>query len=88
MPLVISVVLFIFYWIISTTGEKFSRESVTSIWQGVWFSTLIFLPAGIFLTYKAANDSVVFNLNSYSEFFKKIFRFFKKKKKESFDKVA
>ena len=88
MPLVISVVLFIFYWIITTTGEKFSRESVTSIWQGVWFSTFIFLPAGIFLTYKAANDSVVFNRNAYSEFFKKIFRFFKKKGKESNDKVA
>ena len=82
MPLVISVILFIFYWIITTTGEKFSRESVTSIWQGVWFATFLFLPAGIFLTYKAANDSVVFNINSYGEFFRKIFRFLKKKDKE------
>jgi len=82
MPLVISVILFIFYWIITTTGEKFSRESVNSIWQGVWFSTFIFLPAGIFLTYKAANDSVVFNISSYGEFFKKIFRFLKKKDKD------
>ncbi len=82
MPLVISVILFIFYWIITTTGEKFSRESVTSVWQGVWFATFIFLPAGVFLTYKAANDSVVFNINSYSEFFKKIFGFLKKKNKE------
>jgi len=74
MPLVISVVLFIFYWIISTTGEKFSRESVASIWWGVWFSSFIFLPAGILLTYKAANDSVVFNVNAYIEFFNKIFK--------------
>jgi lipopolysaccharide export system permease protein len=78
MPLVISVLLFIFYWIISTTGEKFSRESVTAIWQGVWFSSFIFLPAGILLTYKAANDSVVFNINAYGDFFKKIFAFFSK----------
>jgi lipopolysaccharide export system permease protein len=85
MPLVISVVLFIFYWIITTTGEKFSRESVASIWQGVWFSSFIFLPAGVFLTYKAANDSVVFNINSYAEFFKKIFNFLKKKKNNSHD---
>jgi len=87
MPLVISVVLFIFYWIITTTGEKFSRESVTSIWHGVWFSTFIFLPAGIFLTYKAANDSVVFNINSYADFFKRIFNFFKKKDKAGKDKI-
>lgn len=85
MPLVISVVLFIFYWIISTTGEKFSRESVTAIWEGVWFSTFIFLPAGIFLTYKAANDSVVFNVNAYVEFFRKIFKSFKKEDKEKQD---
>ena len=84
MPLVISVVLFIFYWIITTTFEKFARESIP-VWQGVWFATFIFLPAGVFLTYKAANDSVVFNLNSYGEFFKKIFNFFRKNKKETED---
>jgi lipopolysaccharide export system permease protein len=72
MPLVISVVLFIFYWIMSTTGEKFARESVSSIWQGVWFTSFVFLPAGIFLTYKAANDSIVFNIDAYREFLIKI----------------
>jgi len=87
MPLVISVLLFIFYWIITTTGEKFSRESVASLWQGVWFSTFIFLPAGIFLTYKAANDSVVFNVNAWTEFFKKIFKSKKEQKKEKQDKL-
>jgi len=88
MPLVISVLLFIFYWIISTTGEKFSRESVTSVWHGVWFSTFIFLPAGIFLTYKAANDSVVFNVNAYADYFKKIFRILKKKDIKQQDKQS
>ena len=80
-PLVISVVLFIFYWVTSTTGEKFARESVGTLWQGVWFATFIFLPAGLFLTYKAANDSVVFNVNLYADFFKRILRLFKKKNK-------
>jgi lipopolysaccharide export system permease protein len=79
MPLVISVLLFILYWIITTTGEKISRDSVTTIWQGVWFSSFVFLPAGILLTYKAANDSVVFNVNVYTDFFKKILSFLKKK---------
>ncbi len=74
MPLVVSVVLFIFYWIISTTGEKYVREATSGLWFGIWFSTFIFLPAGIFLTYKAVTDSTVLNIDSYLEFFKK-FRF-------------
>lgn len=78
MPLVISVVLFIFYWIMSTTGEKFARESVSVIWEGVWFTSIVFFPAGLFLTYKAANDSIVFNINAYLDFFRK-FKLFKKK---------
>ena len=82
MPLVISVILFIFYWIMSATGEKYSRSSFEGLWQGVWFSTLVFMPAGIFLTYKAANDSVVLNINAYFEFFKKFLRL-KKKNPES-----
>lgn len=74
MPLVVSVVLFIFYWILSTTGEKYVREATSGLWFGIWFSTFVFLPAGIFLTYKAVTDSTVLNIDSYLEFFKK-FRF-------------
>jgi lipopolysaccharide export system permease protein len=77
MPLVVSVILFIFYWIMSTTGEKFVRESTSGLWFGVWFSTLIFLPAGVFLTYKAVTDSTVLNIDSYRDFFKR-FRFWDK----------
>ena len=77
MPLVVSVILFIFYWILSTTGEKYVKEATSGIWFGVWFSTFIFLPAGIFLTYKAVTDSTVLNIDSYREFFKK-FRFWDK----------
>jgi len=80
-PLVVSVILFIFYWIISTTGEKFARESVTALWPGVWFSTFIFLPAGIFLTYKAVTDSAVLNIDAYNAFFKKLM-FWKKRETE------
>jgi lipopolysaccharide export system permease protein len=78
MPLVISVLLFIFYWIMSTTGEKIARDSGSGVWHGVWFSTLFFLPAGIYLTYKAANDSIVFNFAAYADFFRKLI-FWKKK---------
>ncbi|MEI6277266.1 MAG: LptF/LptG family permease [Prolixibacteraceae bacterium] len=80
MPLVISVMLFIFYWVTSTTGEKYVREAATYLWFGVWFSTIIFLPAGVFLTYKAVTDSTVLNIDSYIAFFKKL-RFWGRKNK-------
>lgn len=82
MPLVISIVLFIFYYIISMTGEKMSREGVGHIWEGMWFSSMLFLPAGIFLTYKAANDSVILNIDAYVEIFRKLNPFKKKKTAE------
>jgi lipopolysaccharide export system permease protein len=72
LPLVVSVILFIFYWILSTTGEKYVREATSGLWFGVWFSTFVFLPAGVFLTYKAVTDSTVLNIDAYLEFFKKI----------------
>ncbi len=72
MPLVVSVLLFIVYWIFSTTGEKYVHEAFSGVWLGVWFSTIIFLPAGVFLTYKAVTDSTVLNIDSYLAFFKKL----------------
>lgn len=80
-PLVVSVMLFIFYWVTSTTGEKFVREVASGMWIGVWFSTFIFLPAGVFLTYKAVTDSTVLSIDSYREFFKKL-RFWDRKRTE------
>ncbi len=84
MPLVVSVILFIFYWIMSTTGEKFARESVSVVWEGVWFTSFIFLPAGIFLTYKAANDSIVFNIDAYIQILRKLHILKKEKVEEDF----
>jgi lipopolysaccharide export system permease protein len=83
MPLVISVVLFIFYYIVSMIGEKSAREGVMVIWSGMWLSSFVFLPAGIFLTYKAANDSVILNITSYLDFFGKIKTWIIKLKKRS-----
>ncbi len=62
-PSVISVLLFIFYHIISITGEKFVKEGLWIAWQGMWLSSLILLPFGIFLTWKATTDSGIFNLD-------------------------
>jgi lipopolysaccharide export system permease protein len=82
MPLVISVMLFIFYWVTSTTGEKYVREAASGLWFGIWFSTVIFLPAGVFLTWKAVTDSTVLNMDSYVAFYKKL-RFWDKRRNET-----
>ena len=60
-PVVISVILFIIYYIIDNTGYKMAREALWPCWAGMWLSSFILLPIGIFLSYKAATDSPLFN---------------------------
>ncbi len=74
MPVVISVVFFLLYYIVSLTGEKFVRESVISAGFGMWISTFLLIPLGAFLTYKASTDSVIMNIETYFGFFKRIFQ--------------
>ena len=57
-----------------------TRDGVWEHWFGMWFSSLILLPIGVFLTYKAMNDSVIMNADTYVNFFKKIF-FIREKRK-------
>jgi lipopolysaccharide export system permease protein len=73
MPIVISVILFIIYYILDNVGYKMARDGVWTHWMGMWFSSMVLLPLGIFLTYKAMNDSVILNPDTYTMFFKKIF---------------
>ena len=81
MPVIISILFFIAYYIISMTAERFSKELVLDPVWGMWMSSLIVLPLGIILTYKATTDSSVFNIENYIDFFKKInpLNLFKKK---------
>lgn len=72
MPIVVSVLFFIAYYVISITGEKFARESVWSIVGGTWFSSFILLGIGIFLSYKATHESQLFNTDAYKAIFKKL----------------
>ncbi len=58
-PVVISVFLFIVYYIIDNMGYKMAREGIWPVWEGIWLSSAVLLPLGIFLTYKAATDSMV-----------------------------
>jgi lipopolysaccharide export system permease protein len=72
LPLVISILLFIVYFIINVIGEKLAKEGVIAVFSGMWLSTFILLPVAIFLTYKASTDSKLFDADSYRRFFRKL----------------
>lgn len=71
-PLVISVLLFLFYYVIDNSGYKMARDGHWPSWLGIWLSTFVLAPLGIYVTYKAMNDSAVFNADSYKAFFRRI----------------
>ena len=68
-PVVISVVMFVFYYIIDNTGYKMAREALWPCWLGMWLSSFVLLPIGVFLTYKAATDSALFNPEAWIKWF-------------------
>ncbi len=72
MPVVVSILLFIAYYIISMTGEKSAREDVWQMFNGMWFSSFVFLPVGIWLSYKAGTDSAIMTAETYAKFFNRI----------------
>lgn len=71
-PLVISVLLFLFYYIIDNSGYKMARDGRWDVWEGIWLSTFILAPLGIYVTYKAMNDSSVFDGDRYKAFFRRL----------------
>ena len=71
MPVVISVILFIIYYIIDNMGYKLARDGRWVVWQGIWLSSAVLLPLGIFLTKKAVNDSAVFNPDVWLNFIRR-----------------
>ncbi|MBK8146330.1 MAG: LptF/LptG family permease [Bacteroidetes bacterium] len=79
MPLVISVVLFVLFYAINMVVEKIGKEGIVPIWVGMWMSSLVLLPIGLFITYKATKDSTVFNFSATAWIVKKIKQLFKKK---------
>ncbi len=72
MPVIVSVLVFIIYYIIDNTGYKMARDGKWVVWMGMWTSSAVLAPLGIFLTYKSNKDSVVLNADAYINWFKKI----------------
>lgn len=71
-PLVISVILFIIYYIIDNTGYKMARDGHWPVAEGMWISTAILAPLGIYVTWKAMNDSAVFNPDAWRNLLQKL----------------
>ena len=83
MPVVVSMIFFLLYYVISITGEKIAREGDITPLEGMWVSSFILFPVGIFLTYKASRDSVILDTSKYVAWGKAIVNFIKMKSKKS-----
>lgn len=70
LPTVFAIAFFLIYYLLSITGEKFATEGVWSVFSGMWLSSFVLLPVGLFLTYKAITDSKIFEWESYAKPFK------------------
>jgi len=73
MPVIISVLFFVLYYIIDTGAVRVARSGEMNIILGTWMSTLVLTPLGAFFTYKSNKDSVVFNIDMYRDFFRALF---------------
>lgn len=65
LPVVFSVIFFVVYYILSISGEKMAQSVAITPVLGMWLSALILFPIGVFLTYKAATDSALFDREAY-----------------------
>lgn len=72
-PIIISVFVFIIFYILDNTGYRMSRQGDWAIWFGKGLSMAVLIPMAIFFTYKANNDSTVFNADMYKNMFMKMF---------------
>ncbi|MBQ8065581.1 MAG: LptF/LptG family permease [Prevotella sp.] len=64
-PVIVSVIVFIVFYILDSTGMKMARDDNWTVWFGKLLGTAVLSPIAIFFTYKANNDSVVFNIDLY-----------------------
>ncbi|MDE6638079.1 MAG: LptF/LptG family permease, partial [Muribaculaceae bacterium] len=72
-PLVVSIFLFLVYYIFDNSGYKLARDGRWPVEAGIWLSTMVLVPLGAFVTWKAMNDSAVFDSDRYRNFFRKLF---------------
>ena len=73
LPVVVSIIFFVIYYIISLSGEKLAKEGSWDAVYGMWLSTFILTPIAIYLTYKATNDSALLDTDWYAGKFKALY---------------
>ena len=71
-PAIISTLFFVLYWVVGLTGEKLAKDGALSPSAGAFISTYVLFPIGLFLTWKAINDTTILNMDSFKSEFRKI----------------
>lgn len=71
-PVIISILFFVFYWVIDISGKKLANDGAISPFIGTFISSFILIPIGVFLTIKSSSDSALFNADAYKIFFNKV----------------
>ena len=74
LPVLISILFFISFYVLSILGEKWGREGLLPVGQGMWTANLILLPIGMFFLYQARNDSALLEIDMYRRFINKLKR--------------
>ena len=67
MPVVVSVVIFVCFYVLYITGEKFADQEIWSVVFGMWFSIIVLFPFSLWLTWQAMNDSALLNEEVWRE---------------------
>ncbi|MBQ0043960.1 MAG: methionyl-tRNA formyltransferase [Bacteroidales bacterium] len=73
-PAIVSVLFFVLYWVVDVSGTKLARDGAVGSFTGAFISVIVLAPIGFFLTWKAINDSPLFNTDNFKAFFRKIKR--------------
>lgn len=73
LPVLISVLVFIVYYILDNSGYRMARGGMWAMWFGNALAPAVLVPMAVFFTYKATNDSVVFNVDLYTDIFRRFF---------------
>lgn len=79
LPVIVSVIFFLVYYVLNTTGDKWGKEGVLDPVVAVWMSNAVLLPIGLFFLRQARNDSRLFEVDAYLNAWEKVKKFFWRK---------
>ncbi len=81
MPMVVSIIMFILYYVINMIGIKMGKDGIIAECVGAWMASFVLLPVGIFVLNRAANESAIFDKDKYQKMIERINMFFTKRRK-------